>query len=208
MARFAIAVEPETIHRTPHVAAAARSQVRLDRYSARSFRRGRSLLGEATWLVAQALILASPLPGSRLRAWLLRRFGAHVGQHVTIKPGLRVKFPWRLHVGDHSWIGEDVWIDNLADVRIGDHCCISQGVYLCTGNHDWSRPSFDLVVQPISIESQCWLAARSVVGPGVTVQEGAVLGLGSVAARDLEAWQVHVGTPAAPVRPRVVDLLS
>lgn len=204
MARYAIAPEPET-------ALAARgvpvgSRVRLDRYSARAFRRGRSLLSEAVWLVAQTAILTSPLPGSRLRAWLLRRFGARIGQHVTIKPGVRVKFPWRLQIGDHSWIGEGVWIDNLAEVRIGDHCCISQGVYLCTGSHDWSQPSFDLVVRPIAIESQCWLAARSVVGPGVTVQEGAVLGLGSVAAHDLQAWQVHLGSPARPVRPRVVDL--
>jgi putative colanic acid biosynthesis acetyltransferase WcaF len=102
------------------------------------------------------------------------------------------------------WIGEGVWIDNLAEVTIGNHCCLSQAVYLCTGNHDWSRASFDLVVQPIRIESQAWLTARSVVGPGVTVQEGAVLGLGSVAVHDLQAWQVHFGLPARPVRPRAV----
>lgn len=207
MARSAIVVEPQAISAPPELDA-DRNRVRLDHYSARSFRRGRSLLGEAAWLIAQWLILASPLPGSRLRVWLLRRFGADIGRQVTIKPGLRVKFPWRLHIGDHSWIGEDVWIDNLAEVRIGDHCCVSQGVYLCTGNHDWSQPGFDLVVQSISIESQSWLAARSVVGPGVTVQEGAVLGLGSVAARDLQAWQIHLGSPAAPVRPRVVGLAS
>ena len=170
----------------------------------REFCRGRSGFAEAAWLVAQALLLASPLPGSRLRVWLLKLFGARIGRHVTIKPGVRVKFPWRLQIGDHTWIGEDVWIDNLAEVEIGDHCCLSQGVYLCTGNHDWSRPSFDLVVRPIRIQSQSWLAARSVVGPGVTVREGAVLGLGSVAVHDLQAWHVHLGSPARPVRLRVV----
>ena len=154
--------------------------------------------------MAQALLLTSPLPGSRLRVWLLKLFGARIGRHVMIKPGVRVKFPWLLQIGDHTWIGEDVWIDNLAEVEIGDHCCLSQGAYLCTGNHDWSRPSFDLVVRPIRIQSQSWLAARSVVGPGVTVREGAVLGLGSVAVHDLQAWHVHLGSPARPVRLRVV----
>jgi putative colanic acid biosynthesis acetyltransferase WcaF len=203
MAKFAVASQPKTIPGEQDVNAAG-SRVRLDLYSARGFRRGRSVLSETAWLIAQALLLASPLPGSRLRVWLLKRFGARIGKQVTIKPGVRVKFPWRLRVGDHAWIGEDVWIDNLAEVKIGDHCCLSQGVYLCTGNHDWSRPSFNLVVEPIRIESQSWLAARSVVGPGVTVQEGAVLGLGAVAVDDLRAWHVHLGSPALPVRPRIV----
>jgi putative colanic acid biosynthesis acetyltransferase WcaF len=185
-------------------AEASGGRVRLDLYSPRGFGRGRSALSEAAWMVAQILLLASPLPGSRFRVWLLRLFGARIGQHVTIKPGVRVKFPWRLQVGDHVWIGEEAWIDNLAEVTLGDHCCLSQGVYLCTGNHDWSQPTFDLVVRPIRIQSQSWLAARSVVGPGVTVQEGAVLGLGSVAIHDLQAWQVHFGSPALPVGPRVV----
>jgi putative colanic acid biosynthesis acetyltransferase WcaF len=185
-------------------ATATCGRVRLDLYSPKGFIRGRSALSEAAWMLVQVLLVASPLPGSRFRVWLLRLFGAGIGQHVTIKPGVRVKFPWRLQIGDHAWIGEDAWIDNLAEVTIGDHCCLSQGVYLCTGNHDWSRPTFDLVVRPIRVEPQAWLAARSVVGPGVTVREGAVLGLGSVAVHDLQAWQVHVGSPALPIRPRVV----
>jgi putative colanic acid biosynthesis acetyltransferase WcaF len=203
MTKFALASQPDTPAGTQSVEATG-SRVRLDLYSPRSFRRGRSVLSEAVWMVAQALLLASPVPGSRFRVWLLKLFGARIGRHVTIKPGVRVKFPWRLEIGDHTWIGEDAWIDNLAEIEIGDHCCLSQGVYLCTGNHDWSRPSFDLVVRPIRIQSQSWLAARSVVGPGVTVREGAVLGLGSVALHDLQAWQVHLGSPARPIRPRVV----
>jgi putative colanic acid biosynthesis acetyltransferase WcaF len=203
MAGFAVASQVER-SLGASASSASGSRVRLDLYSSRGFSRGRSVFSEAVWLVAQALFVTSPVPGSRFRVWLLRRFGARIGQRVTIKPGVRIKFPWRLHVGDDVWIGESVWIDNLTDVTIGNHCCLSQGVYLCTGNHDWSRPSFDLVVQPIHVESQAWLAARSVIAPGVTVQEGAVLGLGSVAVHDLQAWQVHFGSPALPVRPRLV----
>ena len=133
---------------------------------------------------------------------LLRLFGARIGRGVTIKPGVMVKFPWRLEIGDHSWIGEHVWLDNLADIRIGNHCCLSQGVYLCTGSHDWSKSSFNLMTKPIVLQNQVWLAARSIVGPGVTVGSGAVLSLGSIASRDLLAWQIHQGSPAIAVKPR------
>jgi putative colanic acid biosynthesis acetyltransferase WcaF len=157
---------------------------------------------EAAWLVTQALLVASALPGSRWRTLILRCFGARIGSGVVLRPRLRVKFPWRLEIGDHSWVGEAVWIDNLAPVRIAARCCISQGVYLCTGNHDWSSTRFDLVTAGIAIEDQVWLAARSVVGPGVRVAQGAVLGLGSTATGNLGAWQVHAGCPARPVKPR------
>jgi putative colanic acid biosynthesis acetyltransferase WcaF len=114
-----------------------------------------------------------------------------------LKPGLKIKFPWRLVVGDNTWLGEDVWIDNLAPVLIGADCCISQGAYLCTGSHDWSKSGFDLITKPIRIGDRAWIAARAIIGPGVTVGEGAVLGLGSVASGDLAPWTIYRGNPAA-----------
>ena len=176
--------------------------MRLDRFDNADFRRGRPALVEALWLLVQGLFVATWLPGSALRVLLLRLFGARIGAGVRLKPGLRVKFPWRLCVGDHAWLGENVWLDNLAEIRIGDHCCVSQGAHLCTGSHDWTREGFDLVTRPIRLEDQSWICARAVVGPGVRVGQGAVLALGSVATHDLAPWQVHQGVPARPVRPR------
>lgn len=183
---------------TPSVAGA----MRLDLYNAGSFDRGRPRWLEALWLLAQSILLASPLWGRRLRVAVLRSFGARIGRGVTIKPGVRVKFPWRLQIGDHCWIGEDVWLDNLAEIRIGNHCCLSQGAYLCTGSHDWNRIQFDLIVKPIVLEDEVWLAARSMIGPGVTVGRGAVLALGSAATGDLLPWRIHQGVPAVPVKLR------
>ena len=153
-------------------------------------------------MLAQALFVSSWIPGRRHRAGLLRLFGAKVGKGVDIKPGLKVKFPWRLTIDDHSWIGEDVWIDNLEQVTIGANCCVSQGAYLCTGSHDWSKPTFDLIVKPIVVHDSAWIAARGTIAPGVVMGEGAVLSLGSVAVRDLEPWTVYAGTPAQKVRAR------
>ncbi|MCC7278843.1 MAG: colanic acid biosynthesis acetyltransferase WcaF [Chromatiaceae bacterium] len=176
--------------------------MRLDGYSTRSFSRGHGLWVEALWLLGQALLLASWVPGSWQRRLILRAFGARIGRGVVIKPGVRVKFPWRLRIGDHSWIGERVWIDNLATVEIGSNCVISQNAYLCTGSHDWSVDSFDLVVKPIRIEDEVWVAARACVGPGVTIGRGVVLALGAVATRDLAPGWVYRGNPAVPLKPR------
>jgi putative colanic acid biosynthesis acetyltransferase WcaF len=178
--------------------------VRLDRFSAKEFDRGCSRFVEALWLVCSALFVSSGLPGSRLRVLILQAFGARIGTGVLIKPHVRVKFPWRLSAGAYSWIGEDVWIDNLERVSIGAQCCISQGVYLCTGSHDWSKETFDLITKPIYIENGAWICAKATVGPGVRVGEGAVLTLGSVTTRDLEPWTCYSTFQESPTKQRKV----
>ena len=167
--------------------------------------RGRSRLVETLWIFFAAPLLASRIVlSSGFRVFLLRLFGAKVGAQVYIKPGVRVKFPWYLSIGDYSWIGEDVWIDNLAEVSIAAHVCVSQGVYLCTGNHDWSAPNMRLFSKPIRLETGCWVGARSVVCPGVRIAEGAVLSVGAIATRDLAAFGIYAGNPAVFVRKRIM----
>jgi putative colanic acid biosynthesis acetyltransferase WcaF len=179
--------------------------VRLDRFEA-SDRPGRSLITRALWYVVNALIFDSwfcPFYGPK--RILLRCFGASIGRGVVIKPRVNIKRPWRLSVGDHSWIGEGVWIDNLASTTIGAHCCISQGTYLCGGNHDWYDVRFALRLAPISIADQCWIGAKSIVAPGVLIGEGTVTLLGSVVTEDTATWAIWGGNPAVRLRDRRVE---
>jgi putative colanic acid biosynthesis acetyltransferase WcaF len=168
--------------------------------------RGRSRMVEALWLLIGAPVVSSRvMVSARVRSAILRLFGAKIGLNMYMKPGVKVKFPWYLTVGDHCWIGEDVWIDNLTQVSIGSHVCVSQGAYLCTGNHDWSKPNLKLFTSPIVLERGCWVGAKTVVGPGVTVREGAVLTAGSVATKDLEEFGIYSGNPAILRKRRVVS---
>lgn len=176
--------------------------MRLSEYSPRDFHRGRSRLVELAWMLLQALLVGSWVPGSWHRIVLLRLFGAMIGCNVVIKPGVRVKFPWRLQVGDHSWIGEDVWIDNLAKVSIGSHVCVSQGAYLCTGSHDWASESFDLITLPIDVADHAWIGSKAVLAPGTEVGAGAVLSMASFGKGRLDPWTIYLGIPAKPLRPR------
>ncbi|MBD2297277.1 WcaF family extracellular polysaccharide biosynthesis acetyltransferase [Nostoc sp. FACHB-190] len=179
--------------------------MRLDSYTLGTYTPGAPLWKQVLWyFLGSPLVQNRWLTASGLKVWLLRSFGAQIGENVRIKPGARVKFPWRLTVGDHVWIGEDAWIDNLANVTIESHVCISQGVYLCTGNHDWSHPDFKLMTAPIHIQESSWIAAKSVIGPGVTVGKGAVLTLGGVTGRSLEAMTIYAGNPAQPIKQRKI----
>lgn len=162
----------------------------LNEFDNAGFDRGASRVKEALWLAVSGLLVASWLPGSHWRVALLRAFGARIAAGVVIKPHVRVKFPWRLEIGAHSWIGESVWIDNLAAVRIGKNVCISQGVYLCTGSHDWNRRTFDLRVGPIELHDHVWLCAMASVAPGTVVGEGAIIAMRELATGFVPEWTI------------------
>jgi putative colanic acid biosynthesis acetyltransferase WcaF len=144
---------------------------------------------------------AFPWPYS-FKQRLLRLFGAKVGQGLVIKTKVRIKNPWRLTIGDHCWIGESVWIDNLENVAIGNHVSISQGAMLLTGNHDYTISSFPYRLGPITLEDGVWVGAQSVVCPGVVCKSHAILTVHSVAAKNLEPWSIYSGNPAVFVRTR------
>lgn len=166
---------------------------------------GRSPIVRSLWFfIGLPLLRCSVNPSSRIRASLLRLFGAKIGRGVVLKPGVRVKYPWRLTIGDHTWIGEDCWIDNLGQVNIGANCCVSQGVYLCTGNHDWSDPAFGLLVTTIEIEDGAWVGAKAVVGPGCTIGANAVVIAGSVITKAVPPDEIHGGNPARFLKHRVL----
>jgi putative colanic acid biosynthesis acetyltransferase WcaF len=131
-----------------------------------------------------------------VKAAVLRWFGARVGRGVVIKPGVKITFPWKLTLGNHVWLGEENWLLNLAPITIGDNVCISQRALLCTGNHDYTSPGFDLMTGPIVVEGGAWIGAGAIVGPGVTVGAHAVLTAGSVATSDLEPGGVYQRNPA------------
>jgi putative colanic acid biosynthesis acetyltransferase WcaF len=165
---------------------------------------GASVLKRTLWHLISSAFVSSRFPVSRVKIFLLRAFGAKIGRGVVVKPSVNIKSPWLLEVGDFCWIGEHAWIDNLVKVRIGSNCCISQGAMLLTGNHDYSKPEFDLVTGEIFLEEGVWIGAKTVVCPGVVCRSHAVLTVGSVASTELEAYGIYRGNPAVQVRKREI----
>ncbi len=177
----------------------------LSSFNNRGFNGGAGVCKRTLWFLVSAILFYSPLPSSFWKRIILRLFGAKIGRGVVIKPWVNIKYPWNLKIGNFSWIGEQVWIDNLAPVEIQENCCISQGAMLLTGNHDYKKESFDLMVNPIILEEGVWVGAKAVVCPGVRCGSHSVLSVGSVANKDLEKYAIYAGNPAVAVRERIIN---
>lgn len=177
----------------------------LSRYQNEAFQRGASRWKELLWLLCSAVLFRHSLTMlNSLKVQALKVFGAKVGTGVVIKPSVTIKFPWKLTIGDHVWIGEKVWIDNLDQVTIGNHCCLSQGAMLLCGNHNYKKVTFDLITAPITLEDGVWIGAQSLVCPGVKCGSHSVLAVKSVATSDLKAFTIYQGNPAIAKKNRVI----
>lgn len=159
----------------------------------------RRALWNLTWLL---LYRISPRPLHSWRAMLLRLFGATLGPDCHFYPASKVWAPWNLICADHVAAADGVEIYNPSPMHFGSHCIVSQGAYLCGATHDYNDAAFPLLAYEMRFGAYSWICARASVLPGVNVGEGAVLGLGAVASRDLEPWTVYSGNPAVAVRER------
>jgi putative colanic acid biosynthesis acetyltransferase WcaF len=155
------------------------------------------------WWIVQALIF-KPLPQIcyPIRRALLRAFGAKIGKGVLIRPGVEITFPWKLTIGDHSWIGDDVTLYSLGPITIGSNTVISQKSYICAADHDYTHVTFPIRERPVHIGEQVWVGGDVWVGPGVTIADGAVVGARSNVVNDIPEAMLCVGTPCRPVRQR------
>jgi putative colanic acid biosynthesis acetyltransferase WcaF len=156
------------------------------------------------WIVQATLFRCSPQFLYGWRRFLLRLFGAKIGEGVIIRPTVEITYPWKLTIGDYSWIGDYAALYTLGEIHIGDNACISQHCYLAGAGHDYTRTTFDMVEQRITIEPEAWLATGVFVAPGITVGRGAVVGARSVVVKDLPPMMICAGNPARVLRPRPV----
>ncbi|MBC5773484.1 colanic acid biosynthesis acetyltransferase WcaF [Pontibacter sp. KCTC 32443] len=178
----------------------------LSKYNNDWYKPGAGSIKRLLWYFVNVLFFLNPLnPVSSLKVWLLRLFGAKVGKGVVIKSSVNIKYPWLLTIADHVWIGEEVWIDNLVQVKLLSHVTISQGAMLLTGSHNYKITTFDLVVGEIVLEEGAWIGAKALVCPSVTCKSHSVLAAGSVATADLEPYIVYQGNPATPKRERQIE---
>lgn len=173
-------------------------------FDKKDFNAGASSFKIACWYFTSMVFFRSGLiPFSSVLVLILRAFGASIGKEVRIKPYIHIYYPWKLTIGDYSWLAP-CKIENLAQVKIGKNVCVSQNAMLLTGNHDYNKSTFDLITKPITLEDGVWIGASAIVCPGVTAQSHSVLTVGSIATKDLEAYAVYQGNPAVKIKDRVI----
>lgn len=169
-------------------------------FTGAGYDKGRGPLWQAAWLAVSGLVVSRWWCPASIRVAILRAFGAQIGSGVLIRHRVQIHWPWKLSVGDNTWIGEDAWLLNLEPITIGSDVCISQGVFLCTGSHDRRSATFEFDNGPIVIEDGVWVAAMAVVLRGVTVGHSAVVGATALVTNDVPPGAVMLA-PRATSRP-------
>lgn len=175
----------------------------LSRFSVPPGFRGRSRFITQLWWLIQATVFAcSPQPFFSWRVLLLRIFGARIGKDVKIRPSVRITYPWKVTIGDNTWIGDRAELYSLERIEIGSDACVSQDCYLCAGSHNYQQIDFRYDCAPIKVGAECWLAAGSFIGPGVEIGRGTVVGARSLVLSNTQPASVYVGSPARRVGAR------
>lgn len=165
--------------------------------------RGKSIFTVQIWFITSAIFFRfSPRITNGWRRFLLRLFGAKIGKNVLIRPSAKILFPWRLSIGNNSWIGDNVNIYNMAQTDIGNNTVISQKSYLCCGTHNYQSTSFDIYAKPINIGNEVWIAADVFIAPGISIGNGTVVGYRSTVSKNLPSNKICIGNPAKPVKSR------
>jgi putative colanic acid biosynthesis acetyltransferase WcaF len=170
-----------------------------------NFRGRPAWLVQLWWVVQGTLFRMSPQGFYTWRRFLLRLFGCRVGKGALIRPTVEITYPWKVAIGDYSWIGHDVCLYSLGEIHIGDNVVISQKSYLCTGSHDVRSPGFDMRVEPIFVDAEAWIAADVFIFPGVHIGRGTVVGARSTVQEDLPAMMICAGNPAKGISPRFMS---
>ncbi|MGN8844466.1 putative colanic acid biosynthesis acetyltransferase [Niallia sp. HCP3S3_B10] len=172
-------------------------KVELKKYDQSWYSRGRSNLVVLIWWIVQGSLFRFSIHNMySWRNFLLRLFGAKIGKNVQIRSTAKFTYPWKVIVGDYTWIGDNVKLYSLDNIVIGSNCIISQESYLCTGSHNISDPYFGLVTKPIIIKDGAWVASDVFVYPGVTINEHAVIAARSTVTKDVPDNMVYAGNPA------------
>lgn len=163
----------------------------------------REKAGRALWmLIGQLAFRLTFHNWYRLRAALLRLFGARVGANVRLMNTVRIEQPWNIAIGGNSAVGPHAILYALGPITIGRNVSISQYAHLCAGTHDYTRPDMPLLRPPIVVEDEVWIAADAFVAPDVTLREGCVVGARASVFKTTEPWMIYAGNPAKPIKER------
>ncbi|RZL59398.1 MAG: colanic acid biosynthesis acetyltransferase WcaF [Pedobacter sp.] len=183
-----------------------KNQTRLKKeFDKKDFDAGASSFKIFCWYFTSMFFFRSGLvPVSSILVFILKLFGAKIGKDVRIKPYIYIHYPWKLTIGDYSWLAE-CRIENLANVSIGKNVCVSQNAMLLTGNHNYKKVDFDLITKPIVLDDGVWIGANATVCPGIIAASHSVLTVGSVATKNLDAYAIYQGNPAVKIKDRVID---
>jgi putative colanic acid biosynthesis acetyltransferase WcaF len=195
-------ISKDTSMSQPSEARIKKKQYNTDTFKGASFSL-KNRIGRIAWQFVSLLFFRiTPKPFHMWRSFILRCFGAKVGHGVHVYPAVKIWAPWNLELGDECGVANGAILYSQGKIKIGKRSVISQGAHICTGTHDYKQKGFPLITKPIIIGDHTWIAAEAFIHPGVTINEGCIIGARSVVTADMPSWMVCAGHPCAPIKPR------
>jgi len=170
----------------------------------KNFRGKPAIIVQFWWIIQSTLFSWSPQFMYGWRRFLLRLFGAKIGKKVIIRPSVKTTYPWNLRIGDYSWIGDNVVLYSVGEIKIGRNTVISQKSYICAASHEYRKLTFNIIKAPISIEDEVWISTDVFISPGINIKKGAVIGARSSVFSDVGAGEIQYGNPSRYIKPREI----
>ena len=127
-------------------------------------------------------------------------------QHPTLVlgRGVRIAFPERLVLGDHISIGHACYLQARGGITIGDHSILGSRVIILSHNHNYLTPTLlpydeEHIIRPVVVGRYVWVGMGSMLCPGATIGDAAVVLTGSVVTKAVPRMAIVGGNPAVVV---------
>jgi maltose O-acetyltransferase len=150
------------------------------------------------WGDARLRLLADVghIPSHSTRNYFYRRSGMTLPASSSIHRRAEIYAPERIVIGEHTVIGDTVFLDGRSGLTIGANVNLGSHVTIYTRQHDIDAPDFAEVGGPVEVGDYAYIGSHSIILPGVTVGEGGVVGAGSVVTKHVDPYTLVAGAPA------------
>jgi len=145
------------------------------------------------------------IPVHTIRSLLYRSvFNVDMQKNSVVYWRCRFFSPSGVHIGEHSIVGNDAFLDGRHGLYIGNNVNIAAHVLIYTRQHDPASPTFAAVTGPVYIGDRVYIGPRAIILPGVRIGTGAVVAAGAVVTKDVDPWIIVGGVPAKFIKQRPV----
>ena len=101
-------------------------------------------------------------------------------------------------------LGEGVDAYSLGEIEIQSGATVAQDAYICTGTHDFTKPSMQLITKKIIIGPNSFIGARAMILPGVKIGKNSIIGAQAVVTKDTKTDEIVAGNPAKIIGKRTI----
>jgi len=142
-----------------------------------------------------------------LRSLVFKVLFKKIGKKTFIDYKTYFRYPSRIRIGSNVSInrGSKFFAIEQAkniEIIIEDNVVIGPDISVFSGGHDHNYLDLPVIGKTVKVGKYSWIGGKSIILPGVTIGEGAIIGAGSVVTKDIPPYTIAVGVPAKIIKKR------